>query len=137
MRYGFLALVLCFIAALTGCGRGGQPRTYPAEGTVTYRGTPVADAHVRFIPKEGPPAEGVTDASGGFALQTFRPGDGAVAGEHTVTVSKTEVVDKDPNAAYPEMRSVLPERYSRVGSSPLVAEVTTRGENRFDFELQP
>lgn len=137
MRFGLTVLLVCLLAALPGCGRGGRPRTYRVEGAVTFGGQPVAEAYVRFIPEEGPPAEGVTDAAGSYALQTFRPGDGAVAGTHTVTVSKTVVVDPDPNAAYPEMRSVLPNQYSGVGSSPLTAEVTADGENRFDFELQP
>lgn len=128
---------LAATVVISGCGRGGQPRTYPAEGTVTFRGVPVAEAHVRFIPQDGPTAEGVTDASGAFELRTFQAGDGAVAGQHTVTVSKTEVVDRDPNAAYPATRSVLPQRYGRVAASPLKAEVTAGGENRFEFQVDP
>ncbi len=137
MRLFLVPVLLSFLVGLAGCGGGGQPDAYPVEGTVTFRGQPVAEAHVRFIPEEGPPAEGITDESGSFTLRTFEPGDGAVAGPHTVTVSKTVVVDPDPNAAYPAMRSVLPDRYARVGASPLVAEVTADGENQFAFELEP
>ncbi len=132
-----LGILATVAVAASGCGRGGQPRTYRVQGTVTYRGQPLAEAHVRFIPESGPPAEGVTDPSGAFELQTFRPGDGAVAGKHTVTVSKTQVVDSDPNAAYPVMRSVLPDRYGRVTTSPLSVEVTAGGENRFELPLDP
>jgi len=48
---------------------------------------PVAGAAVAFSPLAGGRrATGVTDAEGRFRLTTFRPGDGAVLGEHVASV---------------------------------------------------
>lgn len=39
------------IAALTGCGKGaGGPERVVVSGTVTYRGAPLSDGEIRFVP---------------------------------------------------------------------------------------
>lgn len=82
---------LLFIAlggTFSGCWSSG-PEMIPVRGVVTLDGKPVEGATVGFAPKAaGRPATGTTDAAGQFSLTTFEPGDGAVPGEHVVTVSK-------------------------------------------------
>lgn len=66
-----------FLAYLVGCGSdGGSAVTLaPAGGTVTFRGAPLPDATVTFVPESGPIATGITDLSGKFTLSTgSRPG---------------------------------------------------------------
>lgn len=80
--------LLPILVLIAGCGSNG-PEMAKVRGIVTLDGKPVEDAAVGFAPQNGDrPATGTTDASGQFTLTTFTPGDGAVVGTHTVTVSK-------------------------------------------------
>ena len=126
-----LALLL-----IVGCGRG-TPLTMPVKGIVTFQGSPLAEADVAFTPKGGRPASGRTDAAGRFTLTTFRTNDGALIGQHTVTVCKH--VKKDPNAtgAYFDYVQVTPEKFGRPNESPLRADVTASGPNEFTFDITP
>jgi hypothetical protein len=79
---GSLALLL------SGCSPDGASSVTLAEGggVVTFKGAPLPDATVTFIPDQGPIASGVTDLSGKFKLMTgARPG--VVVGTCKVTVS--------------------------------------------------
>lgn len=71
----------------TGCG-GSTPKLYPVSGTVTYEGKPLADASLLFIPQQGRPSVGTTDASGKYTMTTSGQ-PGAPAGTYSVTVSKS------------------------------------------------
>jgi hypothetical protein len=80
--------LLPILVLIAGCGSNG-PAMVKVRGIVTLDGKPVEDAAVGFAPQNGDrPATGTTDASGHFTLTTFAPGDGAIVGTHTVTVSK-------------------------------------------------
>jgi hypothetical protein len=109
----------------------------PVKGTVTFQGSPLAEADVAFTPKGGRPATGRTDAAGRFSLTTFKTNDGAMVGEHIVTVCKH--VKKDPNAtgAYFDYVQVTPEKFGRPNESPLRADVTASGPNEFTFDVTP
>lgn len=126
-----LALIL-----IVGCGRG-TPLMMPVEGTVTFQGSPLAEADVAFTPTGGRPASGRTDTAGRFSLTTFKTNDGAMIGQHVVTVCKH--VKKDPNAtgAYFDYMQVTPEKFGRPSESPLRAEVTASGPNEFTFDITP
>lgn len=125
-RWGWLlaGLVLCLA-----CQRG--PKLVPVTGVVLLDGKPVANAAVLFIPPEGRPAEGTTDAEGKFTLQTFQPGDGALVGLHDVTVTGVRVhgvtatadglSDADPSKVRYEW--FVPQRYSVRETSQLKVEV--------------
>lgn len=129
-----LAWGLLSVACL-GCG-GGGPVTHPVTGTVTYHGQPVVGAQVMFTSDAGRAAEGTTDAEGKFTLTTFKPGDGALAGVHHVTVVKMETIpSKDPNNPYGAgAKSVLPARYANPKESPL-QETVGAAKNEFNFVL--
>lgn len=127
-----VATVCLLLAA--GCGDG-RPDTVPATGTVTYHEQPVADAQVVFMAEGARPASAKTDAAGKFVLGTFVPGDGAVVGEHRVTIAKSEKANPNDDSPYPEMKSVIPSRYSNPASSPLTATVKPGDPNDFQFDL--
>lgn len=129
--------ILGVLILLCGCGGSDRPSVYPVTGHVLYRGQPVQDAEVTFLPAKGPIASGKTDAQGQFRLSTFVPEDGAVAGEHTVLISKKEkyVDPKMPNSPYEMSRDVLPVRYGSASTSPLKETVKPNGPNQFTFEL--
>lgn len=91
-RRCFLVSFAAAIAVgVAGCGNASKegPETVKVTGTVTLDGEPLAGAYVTFSLKTaGPPAFGETDDQGRFSLQTFEPGDGAIAGKYPITVTK-------------------------------------------------
>ena len=87
-------LVLLFaVVALLPCGCGG-PAMAPVKGRVMFNGKPVKEAAITFAPipksdadkEPGKPATGFTDEEGYYELSTYKPLDGALVGEHKVTV---------------------------------------------------
>jgi hypothetical protein len=111
------------------------PDTVPVTGVVTYKGEPLADAQVSFIPAKGKPASATTGADGRFQLTTFEPNDGAIVGEHTVTIAKTAPAADKKDDPYAEHKSVIPEKYGNLKESGLKETVTADGPNDFKFEL--
>jgi hypothetical protein len=140
---GFVIL-LAGLAAVCGCGPK-SPSTIPVSGTVTLNGAPVAGAAVMFMPRfEGRPALAVTDETGRFTLTTFHTGDGAMPGEHAVTVTLNKVTgflaDKDGLSAgiAPEgIREewIVPQRYSSPETSNLSVDVR-EGVSPVTLDLQ-
>ncbi len=82
------------LSFLSGCGDAPGPETAYVSGTVTMNGSPVTAGRVMFFPtasdgkNTGKAASGQLDSSGEFELTTYSDGDGAVIGEHKVTVLK-------------------------------------------------
>ncbi len=145
-RYALL-LVLVFV---WGCnGAAVREPTAPVTGVVTYNGEPVEGATVVFGPasEQSQPATGTTDGSGRFTLRTYEPGDGAIPGQFTVTISKTRTVSgmtedeeheaieagKEIEAA--ETVDELPEKYKDGLKSGLTADVEAGRDNHFEFNL--
>ena len=139
-----------------GCGSDSGPPPvplYPVSGVVTFNGRPVAEADVTFFNAEqNRSAFGRTDDEGKYSLTTFTVKDGAVAGNHAVTIAKYVSTTPPPpepdveSEAYeppkegydpPEAKadSGLPEKYADPGSSGLTATVDAGGANEFNFEL--
>jgi hypothetical protein len=122
-----------------------RPKTNRVAGQVKLDGVSVERAKVVFhliSPVKGVEysAFGYTNARGRFSLQTFRDGDGAVAGAHQVTVEKTvweqpAFVTEADVAPPPVETSFLPKKYRSTKTSGLTAEVTEAGPNEFVFEL--
>jgi hypothetical protein len=126
---------------IVGCGRSGTAPTVTVAGTVTYKGEPVSDANVACTPKSGRPALGKTDAQGKFALSTFSPNDGAVEGEHTVTITPG-LSGPPPMIGTPEAKNwkppkaPFPAKYGSPKSSNLTATVKKGDKTPHDFELK-
>ncbi|MCA9069126.1 MAG: hypothetical protein KDA84_09400, partial [Planctomycetaceae bacterium] len=124
-----------FLLFLIGCGSDG-PEIVPVKGTVLLDDKPISGATITFIPVgEGRPAIGKTDDQGQFELTTIKTGDGALIGEHevTVTLMKTtgasaqvgedglQVGNVDPSAQKVEW--IVPQKYSQPKTSGLRVEV--------------
>lgn len=151
------------IGLLCGCSGGSSVErrpTHKVSGTITMAGAPVANADVTFAPKDKQPvALGRTDSQGKYTLTTYSAGDGAVAGNYVVLVSKSggssttgELSHEDfvsgranPAAAHagggrgapPPSGSLLPDKYASIATSDLEATVEAGKTNVFDFELKP
>lgn len=144
---GFLS-----VWAFCGCGGGAKdkPKLYRVTGAVTYKGQPVPGAKVMFLGDgKSPPAVGVTDDSGKFALSSLA-GTGAVAGKHPVMIVKNTdaapeaPVDTSMEAAAkaaqtknvaPKEASLIPSKYANASTSGLEFEVKTSG-NDFTIDLK-
>jgi len=93
LRAGGLLAAGALVALASGCGGNKGPRLYPVKGSVRINGEPAKDVNVVFTPV-ALPADGdtplspsaVTGEDGGFRLMSFKPGDGAPAGDYRVTV---------------------------------------------------
>jgi hypothetical protein len=90
---GCLLAAGALVALASGCGGNKGPRLYPVKGVVRINGEPAQGVNVMFTPV-APPEGGATPLSpaavtgedGSFRLMSFKPGDGAPAGDYRVTV---------------------------------------------------
>lgn len=137
------AVLAAFVAGCGGSDDVVREKTVPVTGTVTYKGAPVADASVGFVPNSPPGptpvgrgAFGRTDAKGEFTLMTFVADDGAVPGDYKVTVTKIDAppstgaeegtddyVDPEQGGKPPETKHLLPAKYADPRQTDLVATV--------------
>ena len=89
-----LSLPLTLVALCTFCGCGGSPyEVAPVRGVVTLNDKPFTQGGVMFAPlakdddaNSGKSAVGRIQADGTYTLTTFEKNDGAVVGEHWVTI---------------------------------------------------
>lgn len=165
MTRGLSAAAIIIAATLSsGCGgggaEGGKP-VFPTSGTVKMAGVPLAGATVIFAPTEAkqPTAMGKTDQDGNFSLTTYQYQDGAAAGRFKVVVTKViaqsnepadagggddhEAAEGDASAAHSAASgagaaetNMVPPQYTTSSSTPLTAEVESKGDNAFDFVLE-
>lgn len=151
----FARLVSCVcilaLVPMTGCG---EPRVVQIEPQFTVDGQPLSDASITFVRTDsdgGRAAFGVTNAEGIAQMTSYSPYDGICPGEYSVVVIKApdnahtyeevESNSSDPDAvlrrssmdlrAAPRtkrVRTVLPERYSDLGTTPLACTVDSSTE---------
>jgi hypothetical protein len=132
---GYLGAALLALT-FAGCGGSDRPPMGKVSGVVTLDGVPVPNASVMFIPAAGGrPASGITDASGHFQLKTFEKDDGALLGEHKVTVTCVETTGFQETAdglsggVSPEgikQTWITPQKYSLPETSGLTQTVEKR-----------
>ena len=131
-----LVLLALIILLSSGCGDSG-PELAPVSGTVLLDGKPVEGASVTFMPAAGGrPATGTTNASGEFQLTTFKEQDGALVGDHSVTITLVKRLYWEGMTTDQEkVKWLIPKRYGRVETSELHATVPCP-EDRVTFELK-
>lgn len=123
VRVSAFASAVCFLFA--GCGGSG---VVPVSGTLTYKGKPVTNAFVNFVPENGRPSTGETDPNGRFTLVYDPQTKGAQVGKHRVFVTHNPVADAsqpgtipgEPVKLSPEMR----EFFSKYSGEKSKVEVT-------------
>lgn len=122
----------------------------PVSGVVKLDGEPLAGAGVTFTPVNGGrPAWATTDQQGQYTLTTFVDGDGALVGEHVITVAKAGPADPVPEVAdqglasiaglQAEMkkpkRALVPAKYGGLKTTDLRYVVETGDKNVAAFDL--
>jgi hypothetical protein len=131
------------------------------SGSVVYNNAPVVGATVTFMSDSAPrQAVGVTDKDGKFQLSTFAANDGAVAGDHKITVAKEDAPaqatgtagggppseeDRSPakmvqqyqkaKEERKDTKALVPAKYSSMQSTPLKETVKADGTNLFVLQL--
>jgi hypothetical protein len=130
--------VLAASLLCSGCG-GNLPETAPVRGVVTFNGKPLSgfkNAAVIFTPTNGRPAKSVispTDST--FELTTYKPGDGARLGRHSVAVSATVDDPSDKDDRYPGVRLITPHKFGNGDTSGLTYEVESGKNNQIEIQL--
>ena len=146
VRFGFMLLIAASIPA---CGGNADlPKLGKVRGKVTYKGKPVESGHIVFTPAEGKGGEtgqsatGEIGSDGSYEMTTFNTGDGAILGQHIVTVELREKAD--PNLGKPKADGTIdyklpksqgPKQYAKVDTSPLRITVK-EGSQDFPIELK-
>lgn len=126
-----LGLILIFGAS--GCS---QSDTIKVTGTVTFDGKPAEEAEVMFTPTTGRMASGVTDSNGRFELSTNSPKDGAMPGDHKVTIVQYYPPGKPPPMTPGPLPSRFPTKYGDLSQTPFSAKVERGGKNDFTFDMK-
>jgi len=102
------------------------------SGTLTYKGKPVTNAYVHFMPEHGRPSSGETDANGRFTLTYDPKTKGAQRGKHKVFVMYNTVAEPmQPGAvpgAAPKLSSEQKEFFNKYGNEKSKVEVTIEKE---------
>ena len=142
-----LEFVVCgaVCAGVIGCGSGSG--LVPATGKVIYGGKPVAGATVTFVPSQGTPAIGVTNANGEFSVNT-RELPGVAPGRYMVGITKMsssgdtsnlkpeDMMKMMSSGQMPKSKNECPAKYAAPQTSGLQAEVTAdQTKNVFEFQL--
>lgn len=143
-RFLFLQLSLS-VLLLCYCGCSGSPKNVATvEGTVNLDGAPLGQADIMFFPDSGARASaGTTDENGKYKLQYTRRYEGAVVGNHKVTIS---IVDQGDDGRYDDpggkknggaktRPKTLPRKYTDRDKTELSKTVES-GSNTINFELK-
>jgi len=140
-RLNLLSAVL-LIGGIAGCNKPPYDLA-PARGHVTLDGKPLSAAKVMFAPiangesiKSGKPAFGLLDSDGAFILGTYSPEDGAIIGEHWVTIIRMPAErNQMPGNDSAKSGSGVPKTgWDRV-MFPQPLTVSADGENDFKIAL--
>ncbi len=140
VRHGVVACTMALVASIlfdvSGCG-GDDPEAalvMKAGGTVNYKGQPLEQGTIQFIPDKGRPAAG-TIANGKFTLTTYKEGDGAIPGKHGISIVSTKVAAAKKKGGEPETTSLIPAKLASAGTSGLIIEIPKAGDPNIEINL--
>ncbi len=121
------------------------PKLGKVHGTVTYKGKPLDTGHIVFTPvmgkggETGQNATGEINSNGSYELTTFDTGDGAILGQHVVTVTaqtgEMPKPDQYGQIKYELPKNAVPEKFGTAEKSPLRYTVR-EGDNTINIELK-
>jgi hypothetical protein len=97
---GRLAALGLLCLATVGCGRSDVASV---SGQLTYKGKPVPNVIIHFVPENGRPSQGETDRQGKFVLTYDPQTKGAQIGKHKVWVQPNPIPDPSDKEAVPGM----------------------------------
>ena len=129
--------ILLSLVAMGGCGKSGLDKV-PLHGTVTFKGQPIPDGEVRFVPigeTKGPASVGnivdgqyKVDARGGVPVGKHRVEIRIIGSPPTPVAGQGEVLASGGS------NSVGPRIYDSA-KSPLEAEISADSDGELDFAI--
>ena len=124
-RYWILLLISIIHLGCSSDDRG----LAPVSGTIFFKGKPLADAAVNFIPEDttGRVATGSSDKDGKYKLTSFQINDGAKIGKYAITIRAEEGGDSKLKPAdaldFVRGKIITPLKYSRPETSVLLRKL--------------
>jgi len=114
---------------LAGCNRGDYPEMARVSGTVSYKGKPVPNIMVNFMPTEGRPSWGKTDSEGKFEMILDENVKGVKVGHHKVYFTPAAFTidggaSKKSRKAIAEATGLTPEEMNEIRSKYGSEDVT-------------
>jgi len=122
---GLLYIVTFF---LSGCSSG---NTTTVTGKITYKGAPVPDGIINFMPSGGRPIGGPIQSDGTYSYE-LPPGDYQVRIDAPAPLPSGF---KEGDPLPPASARLVPEQYASYNSSGLTATVDDSGSQTIDFTL--
>jgi len=146
----FVNFILFFSILIPACSGG--PAIAPVKGKISFMGKAIDTGVIMFHSETGPAAVGNIQKDGTYVLTTLRKNDGAIVGNHTVTIQATRVgagTMEEPKSLEEEIKqsratkilvpgkvtSLVPEKYATTVTSTLKVEVKNQ-DNILDFDLK-
>lgn len=121
-RMSLLLALPVFCLFVSGCG---SSSVVSVSGTLKFKGKPVTNAFIHFVPANGRPSMGETDSKGQFTLTYDPQTKGAEKGKHKVLVMVNEA---SLPSAVPGVPAKLPadlkELFDKYGGEKSTATVT-------------
>lgn len=131
--------VCLLLISLTGCSKSG-PVVVPVSGVLTFKGKPVTNAWIDFMPEGGRLSSGQTDDQGRFRLAYDPEKSGALVGKHKVvlrprpvTVADQEAVMRGKKQPMSKDMADMFEKYSPANSK-LVVSVEKGKDLKIDLD---
>jgi hypothetical protein len=87
------------------------------------------------LPLLGASASGRTNDKREFALTTWRQGDGAVAGDHKVTIETIVIAGYTSDGGLIEVNA-MPPKYEKPDTSGFTATISDKGKNVLSFAVE-
>jgi len=127
--------LLAALSLSAGCGSGG-PEIASVSGRVTMDGKPLPDATVLFVPENGRPAGGRTDADGRYSLNFTEGRLGAIPGKSSVRITTQREAEQDENGKVvrPAATESIAMEYN--AASTLSFTVEPKKKNVANFDLK-
>lgn len=138
-----IAAAVCLPSVSCGSKEAKHLPLYRANGSVSYKGEPLPNAVVYFLPIDEqkdldgktpvPFPRGMTQSDGTFAVTTFKPNDGLPPGEYRMTVFCPNQSAPPVDGEYPEL---LPSRYQDPNKSGLDATIVEGSNELSSLDLE-
>ena len=125
----FAVVGLMSLLLLTGCAD--KPKLGQVTGTVTYKGEPVKEGTITFVPADGRAATGKIVDGKITDVTCFEANDGVPVGSQTVLIHSPSPSDD----MYKPIKSLIPARYGTL-QSDLKADIVAGENPPLSFDLK-
>lgn len=122
--------LLAALLVAGGCSDGGLPQV---TGTVTYQDKPLEYGTIDFVSTHSRRASGQISEGKILSVTTYKPNDGLAEGHYQIAIHARDRSEEHRDKMVPP--SLIPERYSDVGTSRLTATIEAGKENNLRFDL--